>query len=325
MNQDDSNHDNSYQHDRVVNDLYQQRKSQHKMPDALKSSLQHTLHEQLKAEQLNNEHNNKRSSYLRHPAFALAFSLVLIVGVLLNSWTDVEQQLAPMPESMQEKTLAPLPQAALAPEPENTYAPAPESMHDHVSDSLLKRSEPPITDIAPTMNEFVILAPNTGQSTQQAPQIVQGMQKPEAYSTITEPQQKLASENRERVSKQRERQQRERLAESQYKEYQEVEQISVSAASKSKSQLPPEPQLYLLEIKAIGKQQIIFTDCYEVNYYLSASLSAKLTSRLKPQLKPKLQIGDRFTLRVNPNESLSEQLDSWLTRLKPVSIEASCD
>ena len=335
MNQGDSNHDNAYQHDSVVSDLYQQRKNQQKMPNELKSSLQNTLREQLKAEQLNNKYKKNRSSYLRHPAFALAFSLVLVVGVLLNNWTDVEQKLTPLPEMKPEKTLAPLSQADLVTEPEPEPAPnlkpentsplAPENIHDNVPDSLLKRSEPPITDVASSAEVLVMQPPNTRQTTQQATQIVQGMQKPEAYSTTPEPKHKLAAKNRARVSKQKERQQRERLAESQYEQYQEVERISISAASKSKSQLPPESEIYLLEIKVINKQQIMFTDCYEVNYYLSASLSTELESILKPQPKPKLKIGDRFTLIENPDELLARQLDSWLEKLKPAPTGTTCD
>ena len=316
------------------------------MPDDLTSSLQNTLREQLKAEQLNSEYNNNRSSYLRHPAFTLAFSLVLVVGVLLNNWTDVEQQLAPMPEMSREiepeykpqKTLAPSPQAALAPEsesePENAYKPAPESMHDSAPVSLLERSEPPITDVASTADVLVMQAPNTRQTTQQATQIVQGMQKPEAYSYVSEPQQKLAAENLERENLEREnlerenkakelekkqRQQKERLAKSKHQEYQEVERISISHAEKN--QLPPEPERYLLEVTAIDKQQITFTDCYEVKYNLSASLSAKLKSRLKPQLA----IGDKFTVIENPNESLTEQLDSWSEKLKLAPTGTTCD
>lgn len=88
-----SKNSNSNSHD-DVDKLYQQQKAQHKMPDALKASLQNAMAQKLKAEHLNVEaHKTKRSILLRHPAFALTFSLVLIVGVMMNDWISVRHQL----------------------------------------------------------------------------------------------------------------------------------------------------------------------------------------------------------------------------------------
>lgn len=327
----------------IVDEIYQQRKNAHQMPNELKASIHSAISEQLKT-----QIDSKPSSILRHPAFGLCFSLVLIVGVLLNNWDSVEHQLAPLPVAPQ--------------------------MRDIGNNSVnieYTRLEPEITAMAPesqVVEAFKAPAENWDYAQQQNNQhqkrlVAQSQQ----TSARTEAEQRFNQINNEQIASLSKTQNNgvnyesdnrsnsnngndnsqaqsnqgvvnppTQAAKIKYKQASKskianlkVEPIATQGSSKSNDAFSDAatidevnstvnidlamPQLRLFTVKAIDNKQIYLIGCQQQNHTLSLSK------------RPNTKVGDKLVVKTRVKKSLPKLLDALSNYITPVSANTQCE